>query len=231
MLAGNRYPGRGLLVGRTPSGRELVHLYWLTGRSAGSRNRRILRNPDDSLRTELIKPISGLDTSLLVYRAMAHRDGLHVTSNGVHTESVLDGLSVGVPLETVLAGLTYEPDPPLYTPRIMAATDPGARALVTLAIVRRRDGDGAYSLRSVFSYDDVAPGTGVCMTTYSGDGDPPPSYTGEPEQLPLAETPDANLEDYWRQLAGDNLVAVAVKHIDLDSGAFSLSVRNRYGGD
>ena len=226
-LRQNRYPGRGLIIGRTPSGRELVHLYWMTGRSVSSRNRRIVKDPDASLRTQLIDPGSVADPSLLVYRAMACRHQLHVTSNGVHTETVLDALAAGDGMQSALQQLTFEPDPPLFTPRIMGATDPAGDSHAVLAIVRTLNGDPEVALRSVFCYSSLPPGVGACLTTYADDGDPPPTSSGEPALVTVAETAAENLSRCWQMLPQDKLVAVAVKHIDQATGGFSVTARNR----
>lgn len=221
------YPGRGLVVGRDSAG-DWLQVYWIMGRSENSRNRRFVAE-GGTLRTEAVDPSKLADPSLVIYEAMLERPGLYGVSNGDQTRTVFDALEKGRSFEDALAGREREPDAPHYTPRISALLDltRGSPALA-LSILRANDADPAATDRTHFRPAPPPPGLGLGLTTYRGDGDPLPSFRGDPLWLPLAGGAEDVLERFWQALDAANRVALAVKRVPAAGGAGGLFVRNRF---
>lgn len=228
-VATNPYPGRGLVVGRSSADDAWLQLYWIMGRSAQSRNRRFVVD-GDSLRTEPVDPAGIEDPSLIIYEAMLERAGRYIVSNGDQTRTIHDALEGGGTFAGALETREREPDAPNYTPRISALLDVGGDAPeLRLSILRANDVDAALTDRATFQVAAVPAGLGVGLTTYEGDGDPLPSFRGEPLWFPLDGEPDAILDRYWSGLDADNRVALALKRVPDGGGASELLIRNRHG--
>ncbi|HTX86833.1 MAG TPA: IMP cyclohydrolase [Candidatus Nanoarchaeia archaeon] len=227
-LAKNPYPGRGLIVGLSNGGRYLVQVYWIMGRSENSRNR-VFVVEGGSLRTALADDSKTADRSLIIYRAMAERSGLFVVSNGDQTDDVIAGDVGGMFFEQSLRNRVNEPDAPNFTPRITAifstrSVDPVAEILI---LKRSQIGNGCD--RFLYRYDDLRPGVGYCVTTYSGDGNPLPSFCGEPYLLPTRGSIDEVAKMMWNSLNEENRVSLAVKFIKAPDGESSeIRVINKY---
>ncbi len=224
----NPYPGRGLIVGRAASEEAWLMVYWIMGRSVSSRNRRFVASGTE-LRTEPIDTSQMADPSLLIYDAMLELPGLYLVSNGDQTRTIYEALQAGRSFDDALATREREPDAPHYTPRISAMLDLRAHlGAVTLSILKANPCNPAYTDR--FTYRPATPvsGFGWGLTTYSGDGNPLPSFQGEPLLLPLQGSPEDVLESYWSALNAENLVALAVKHINAADGSSRILVRNHY---
>lgn len=228
-VAENRYPGRGLIVGRASAGDAWLQLYWIMGRSAQSRNRRFVAD-GPVLRTEPVDPAGIEDPSLIIYEAMLERPGQYLVSNGDQTRTIHDTLEVGGTFEEALATREREPDAPNYTPRISALLDlsdelPG----LWFSILRANDADPTRTDRVTTQSSGVADGLGLGLTTYEGDGDPLPSFRGDALPFPLDGGPEELLDRYWSALDSDNRVAIAVKRIPDGGGASEILIRNRHG--
>ncbi len=210
-LADGTYRGRGLALGRSPDGASAVIVYWITGRSERSRNRRLAESADGTVRTEFVDAGRGDDPALVVYPLLMSRGGTHVVSNGEQTRPVLDVLCAGHTLERALQAWTAEPDE-LATPRITGVVEAGAPAACRLGVVRERTEDGrAVTERSVFACDALPPGSGRCVTTYAGGpGDPEP-FAGEPLCVRFDADPEATCERFREALAGPLLVSVIAR--------------------
>ena len=235
------YPGRGLAVGRTADGAAGVQLYWTMGRSTGSRNRRLVHEPDGSVRVVVADAATGVqrgDPSLLLYRALCavrHGDGrvTHVVGNGDQTDTIAAGVSGGESFMAAFSRRDVEPDPPHYTARIAGALTVGGGGGgpgCALAIVKTTGGDPPGTSHQHFSYHRIRPGWGYCITTYEGDGSPLPPFAGEPFPLPVADEPSRAVTELWELLDRDNRVAAAAKFIDLDGGAVRIELINRHPG-
>ena len=225
-LRQNPYPGRGLVVGRSSIDHGWVMLYWIMGRSAHSRNRRFVVQ-DGTLRTAAVDPQLVTDPSLIIYEAMLELPGLYLVSNGGQTRTLYETLSTQGTFEMAMASWEREPDAPHYTPRIsalLALTPPQ----VTLSILKANPVDPACTDRYVYRPALPSEGLGVGLTTYRGDGNPLPSFTGDPPLLPCAGSPEGLLNTYWEALDANNRVALAVKYIPAQGGVSTLMVRNRY---
>ena len=234
------YPGRGLAVGRTADGASGVQLYWTMGRSTGSRNRRLVHEPDGSVRVVVADAATGVqrgDPSLLLYRALCavrHGDGrvTHVVGNGDQTDTIAAGVSGGESFMAAFSRRDVEPDPPHYTARIAGALTVGGAVggPGELAIVKTTGGEPPGSSHQHFCYHRMRPGWGYCITTYEGDGSPLPPFAGEPFPLPVADEPRRAVTELWELLDRDNRVAAAAKFIDLYGGAVRIELINRNPG-
>ena len=225
-LADNPYPGRGIIMGRTPDG-DIVQIYWVMGRSQSSRNRILEEMPGNHgwVRTRVADP-SGFpgDPSLLIYTAMAEENGNYIVSNGAQTDAVMrDGISV-------LEGSywRYEPDSPNFTPRITGQIYRGGwQSYFELVMLRKSPFDETSDIFKSF-YHEIAPGFGYFISTYEYDGNPLPSFCGEPQLLPIESIePEIIAQNYWSVLNEDNRVALVVKVIPPE-GQSKIAIINRH---
>jgi len=227
-LQQNRYPGRGLVLGRSEDGDAWLQLYWIMGRSANSRNRVFVAD-GATLRTEPFDASAVLDPSLVLYDAMLELPQVYLVSNGDQTRTLCDALRRGGSFEGALSTREREPDAPNFTPRISGMIDlRGPEPEFALSVLKANRADSARTDRHAFRPAPPAPGLGLGLTTYQGDGVPLPSFEGEPVLLPLAGPPEAVLARYWDALDGENRVSLALKRIPLRGGASSLLIRNRH---
>jgi len=228
-LRENSYPGRGLVLGRSAGGEAWLQLYWITGRSANSRNRVFV--PDGTaLRTEPFDAAAVEDPSLILYEAMLELERVYLVSNGDQTRTLRDALARGGSFEAALETREREPDAPNYTPRISGMIDlRGPAPAFALSLLKASRADPERSDRATFRPAPPPAGFGLGLTTYRGDGSPLPSFEGEPLWLPVPGTPDALLARYWDALAAAHRVALALKWIPLAGGPGRLFLRNRHG--
>ncbi|MCH8077833.1 MAG: inosine monophosphate cyclohydrolase [SAR324 cluster bacterium] len=229
-LAANPYPGRGIVLGRSEDGESWLQLYWIMGRSANSRNRRLVAE-GVRLRTEPLDPAAMEHPELVIYTAMDEHAGMAVVTNGDHTGSVIEALRAGRDYRDALGAREREPDAPNYTPRIAGGIDgggiDGGGGTAWLAILKADPGDPARTVRAYYQYEALEPGFGWCLTTYAGDGNPLPPYEGAPRPFPLPGAPENLAEAVWGLLNRSNRVALALKI--MRSGAeSSLTVINAY---
>jgi hypothetical protein len=182
-----------------------------------------------TLRTEAVEPSKLADPSLVIYEAMLERPGLYLVGNGDQTRTAYEALARGESFEAALATREREPDAPHYTPRISGMLDlRGAAPALALSILRASDADPAQTDRTSFRPAPPPPGFALGLTTYEGDGDPLPSFRGDPLWLPLEGGPEQVLERYWDALDRANRIALAVKRIPAAGGPSALLVRNRH---
>lgn len=229
----NRYPGRGLVLGRNTSGGngqgDWTLVYWIMGRSENSRNRQFVAE-GGVLRTQAFDPRLVVDPTLIIYEAMLELPGIQLVSNGDQTRTLCDALSSGGSFEQALAGRAHEPDAPHYTPRISGMLDLRAgQPQLSLSILRSNPHDPSLTDRTFFQLAAPPPGIGRCITTYAADGNPLPSFSGEPLVVPCEGRGSDILQCYWQALDADNRIALAVKTLAADGSCKELLVRNRHG--
>jgi hypothetical protein len=200
-------------------------LYWIMGRSLHSRNRYFVVE-GGTLRTAPVDLQLLTDPSLIIYEAMLELPGLYLVSNGAQTRTLYETLSTGGTFDEALAPWQHEPDAPNYTPRISAMLML-AQQQVTLSILKANAVDPTYTDRYTYRPAVPAQGLGVGLTTYCGDGNPLPSFAGDPLLLPCAGSPEDLLDMYWEALDAHNRVALAVKHIPAQGGTGTIIVRNK----
>ena len=227
-LATNPYPGRGIVVGIDRTGGYMVQVYWIMGRKENSRNRVFGIGDNGRLFTEAADPSKVTDPSLIFYNAMREVGLYYVVSNGDQTDTVISALGPNTfSLDLALRGREYEPDLPNFTPRITAVSSiaKGRTALFMSVLRKSPFGEGC----DRFTYElTPAPGFGYCITTYSGDGDPLPSFSGDPVLMPLVGGIEEIANDYWVALNGENRISLAVKSIQISSGNSSIHIINKY---
>jgi hypothetical protein len=224
----NPYPGRGLALGRAAGGDWLL-VYWIMGRSENSRNRRFVAE-GATLRTEPVDAGKLADPSLVIYEAMLELPGVYLVSNGDQTRTLRDALAAGGRFEDALATREREPDAPHYTPRISGMLDlRGGAPALALSILRASRGDPALTDRTTHRPAPPPPGFALALTTYAGDGEPLPSFRGDPLWLPLEGDAGDVLARYWDALERSNRIALAVKRVPADGSPTSLLLRNRHG--
>jgi hypothetical protein len=226
-LKDNPYPGRGLVLGR--SGEDTwVIIYWIMGRSTNSRNRRFVVE-GGTLRTEPVDPALVKDPSLIIYEAMLDLPGTYLVSNGDQTRTMYETLGKGGAVEEALSTREHEPDAPNFTPRINGMLRfRGLIVEAVLAILKANPIDPALTDRYYYYPAMPAAGFGLGLTTYSGDGDPLPAFTGDPLVLPCLGKGEAVLETYWEALNRSNRVSMAVKEITNQGGRSRILVANRF---
>jgi hypothetical protein len=224
----NAYPGRGFVVGRSSSDEAWLMVYWIMGRSAQSRNRHFVA-AGETLRTEPVDPSLLADPSLLIYEAMLELPGIYLVGNGDQVRTLHDALLAEESFDTALATREHEPDAPHYTPRISAMLEMQKRpASLTLSILKANVVNPHDTDRFTYRPALLPAGLGVGLTTYLGDGNPLPSFSGDPLLLPCLGPVEEVLEAYWEALNPDNRVAIAVKHISEDCSKSQMVIRNRF---
>ena len=212
-LAENPYPGRGIVMGRTANNQAVV-AYFIMGRSENSRNR-IFENTEDGIRTKAFDESKMTDPSLIIYHPVRLLpNGLLVVTNGDQTDTIRDHIVQGHCYRHALNTRKFEPDGPNWTPRISGVMKPDGT--YNLSILKSLDGDPACCCRYFFEYDNPVPGTGHFIHTYQSDGDPLPSFQGEPRLVELsALTSDDLADEIWDSLNEDNKVSLYVWIKDL----------------
>ena len=225
-LAGNPYPGRGIILGLDATGEKAVAAYFIMGRSVNSRNR-IFREVGEGIRTEALDPAKLTDPSLVIYAPVRVLGNQTIVTNGDQTDTIHDFLAAGKTFEEALATREFEPDGPNFTPRISGLLiQSGESFRYKLSILKTGDG-GLSCRRFTFDYEAPVKGRGHLIHTYSRDGSPIPSFEGEPKEVELAGGIDEFTESLWQSLDQDNKVALFVRYIDLKSGTAETRIVNK----
>ena len=226
LLKGNPYPGRGIVLGRSADGKSAIAAYFIMGRSENSRNR-VFTVTEDGIRTEAHDPSKMTDPSLIIYHPVRQVGDSLVVTNGDQTDTVRDGLLAGKTFASSLHTREFEPDGPNYTPRISGLISPDGS--FKLSILKSADGDPGCCLRYFYTYDRPLAGEGRFIHTYMGDGNPLPSFEGEPERVTLdAPSAEALAEQLWEALNEDNKVSLFVRYTDLESGEYTQVIKNKF---
>ena len=226
LLKGNPYPGRGIVLGRSADNKYAVAAYFIMGRSENSRNR-VFTVTEDGIRTEAHDPSKMTDPSLIIYHPVRQVGDSLVVTNGDQTDTVRDGLLAGKTFSYALHTREFEPDGPNYTPRISGLLSPDGS--FKLSILKSADGDPGCCLRYFYTYDRPLAGEGRFIHTYMGDGNPLPSFEGEPERVTLdAPNAEALAEQLWEALNEDNKVSLFVRYTDLESGTYTQVIKNKF---
>jgi IMP cyclohydrolase len=227
-LSKNPYPGRCIIIGRSPNGRSLVQVYWIMGRSEGSRNR-IFMEEDGFLKTKLWDESKATDPTLLIYYPMRHLGSAHIVTNGDQTDTIYSALQRGGTFETALETRTFEPDPPIYTPRISGIIDAATPDEYKLSVLKPMSGDPDSVMRCYYNIVTPASGIGNCIHTYTLTADRQPApFKGDPYVVPLFDDIDETAKVYWTACDRDNRVALAVKFVDIASSTADLRVINKH---
>ncbi len=226
-LKGNSYPGRGIIIGKSPDGRHAVTAYFIMGRSVNSRNR-IFVEDGEGIRTQAFEPSKLVDPSLVIYAPVRVLGNDTIVTNGDQTDTIYQGLEKGQSFEQALRCREYEPDGPNYTPRISGLVHLENGGFdITMSILKSNDGDPDCCNRYTFAYDNPAPGEGRFIHTYMHDGNPLPSFQGEPKKVAVEGDIDSFAVTLWENLNEENKVSLFVRFIDLTTGKYETRILNK----
>ena len=221
LLRENPYPGRGILVSR-----DLVY-YFIMGRSANSRNR-IFVKTEDGIRTEAHDPAKLEDPSLIIYHPVRTMGDALVVTNGDQTDTIYEGMDQQLTFEQSLRSREFEPDGPNYTPRISGIlhVENGSYSYA-MSILKSNNGDPSSCNRYTFAYQNAKAGEGHFIHTYKCDGNPLPSFEGEPKLVQIPDDMDAFANMLWGSLNEDNKVSLFVRYIDIETGKYESRILNK----
>ena len=227
LLSANPYPGRGIMLGKSPDGKAVI-AYFIMGRSENSRNR-VFVTEGEGIRTQAFDPSKMTDPSLIIYAPVRVLDGKTIVTNGDQTDTIYDGLAAGKTFEESLRVREFEPDGPNYTPRISGMIEPAEGGFsIWMSILKSNDGDPSACHRYTFSYDVPKAGEGHFISTYQTDGNPLPSFAGEPIAVDIAGDIDTFTENVWNSLNADNKVSLFTRFIDFAAGTCETRIINKH---
>jgi len=227
-LRTNEYPGRGMVIGMSPDSKYYIQVYWIMGRSENSRNR-IFENDNGFIRTKAYDESKLTDPSLIIYYPAKHSGSCHIVTNGDQTDTIYDAINDGRDFENALNTRCFEPDSPNFTPRISGIIDlKDSMYAYSLSILKSYNNTPEFCIRHYYNYEHAVPGIGHCIHTYAGDGNPLPSFSGEPYELELFNDIDETAEFYWNSLNAENRVSILAKYINVEDGTFKIKVINKH---
>lgn len=224
-LKNNDYAGRGIVTGLSADGKKAVFAYFIMGRSANSRNR-VFREKDGEVVIYPFDESKVVDPSLIIYSPVRSEGKRVVVTNGDQTDTIVDFLRAGKTFEEALETRCFEPDAPNFTPRISAVLDFEKGYTYKQSILKSGDENGTVCNRYTFSYTPVA-GLGHFIHTYNHNGNPIPTFTGEPERVKIGGDIDAFTAEIWENLDKENKISLYVRYIDIESGAAESRMINK----
>ena len=219
------YHGRGIIIGKSPDGRKAVTAYFIMGRSENSRNR-VFVEDGEGIRTQAFDPSKMVDPHLIIYAPVRVLGNKTIVTNGDQTDTIFDEMSRGKSFADALRTRTFEPDGPNYTPRISAVVY--ADGSYQMSILKSADGNGDSVQRYFFDYPQPVAGAGHFISTYKHNGNPIPSFEGEPLRFACPRTIGDFAHDLWSSLNSDNKVSLFARVIDLDTGESGDMIFNKY---
>ena len=228
-LKGNSYPGRGIVLGRSADGKHAVAAYFIMGRSENSRNR-IFVADGDGLKTQAFDESKCTDPSLIIYSPVRVLGNKTIVTNGDQTDTIYEAMDHQFTFEQGLRARKFEPDAPNYTPRIsgIIRCEKGDFNYA-LSILKSAEGNPASCQRFTFSYENPLAGQGHFIHTYVGDGNPLPSFQGEPKLVAIPDDIDGFTSLIWDSLNPDNKISLFVRYIDPATGNATSKIVNRFG--
>ena len=224
LLKGNTYPGRGIILGTSEDGETAVAAYFIMGRSVNSRNRVFVEEPD-GIRTEAFDPSKLSDPSLIIYHPVRELGRSLIVTNGDQTDTIREYLERGETMEQALRTRQFEPDGPNWTPRISGLLCPDGSC--KMSILKSADPEGSACARIFFEYPAIK-GQGRFLHTYVCDGNPIPTFTGEPERVAISGDIDEFTAMLWDNLNPDNKISLFVRYTDLATGEFEQKILNKH---
>lgn len=227
-LSNNAYPGRGIIIGKSLDGKNAVTAYFIMGRSASSRNR-IFAVEGEGIRTEAFDPSTLLVApELIIYKPVRVLGKNTIVTNGDQTDTVYDGMSAGKTFEESLRERKYEHDAPNYTPRISGLMHiENGEFDYSMSILKSHYGNPDICDRHTYTFDGAVAGEGHFIHTYMGDGNPLPSFEGEPKLVEISGNIDEFTEMVWNNLNEDNKVSLFVRFIDIATGEATTKIINK----
>ena len=225
LLRDNPYPGRGIIIGETPDGSHAMLAYFIMGRSENSRNR-IFAEKDGEVYTEPYDVSKVQDPSLIIYAAIRQCGQNLIVTNGNQTDTIYEGLKAGRTFAAALESREFEPDAPNYTPRISGMLTFGAAFTYQMSILKSADAEGTACNRFTYKYAPKS-GLGHFLHTYVCDGNPIPTFQGEPERIAVCDCIDEMTERIWNSLNEQNRISLYVRYVDLETGAAENRLVNK----
>lgn len=226
-LQSNAYPGRGIVIGKSTDGKNAVTAYFIMGRSSNSRNR-IFAEEGEGIRTQAFDESKLEDPSLIIYAPVRVLGNNTIVTNGDQTDTIYDGMDKGLTFEQSLRSREFEPDGPNYTPRISGImhVENGAYDYA-MSILKSNNGDPSCCNRYTYTYDNPKNGEGRFIHTYMCDGNPLPSFEGEPKVVNIEGDIDTFTNNIWNSLNEDNKVSLFVRFIDIATGKYETRIINK----
>ncbi len=228
-LGSSTYPGRGIVVGRSADGEKAVAVYFIMGRSVNSRNR-VFVEDGEGIRTQAFDPSKLSDPSLIIYSPVRVLGNNTIVTNGDQTDTVYEGLDEGLTFEQSLESREFEPDGPNYTPRISALLQvENEKFTYSMSILKSDNGNPDACLRYTFAYNAPVAGEGHFIHTYLHDGNPLPSFEGEPTRvsIDISGGIDEFAGKVWDALDDDNKVSLFVRFIDIKDNTHETRIINK----
>lgn len=226
-LQGNAYPGRGIILGRTEDGTKAAAAYFIMGRSENSRNR-VFVTEGEGIRTQAFDPDKLTDPSLIIYAPVRVLGNKTIVTNGDQTDTIYEGMEKGLSFEESLRSREFEPDAPNYTPRISGVMHiENGTYSYEMSILKSNNGDPGSCNRFTFSYENCAAGEGHFIHTYQCDGNPLPSFEGEPKLVAIPNDMEKFANMLWMNLNEENKVSLFVRYIDIKTGVVQSMIKNK----
>ena len=223
-LKGNAYPGRGIIIGKTP---DAVTAYFIMGRSENSRNR-IFVEEGQGIRTQAFDESKLTDPSLIIYAPVRVLGNKTIVTNGDQTDTIYEGMDRQLTFEQSLRSREFEPDAPNYTPRISGILHiENGNYNYAMSILKSDNGCPDSCQRFTFAYNNPAAGEGHFIHTYKCDGTPLPSFEGEPKRIAVTDDIDGFTNLLWESLNEDNKVSLFVRYIDIAAGTYETRIVNK----
>ena len=226
IIKDNSYVGRGIIIGKSRSGEKAVTAYFIMGRSENSRNRVFIKQGDEVI----IHPFDASkveDPSLIIYSPVRAVKNSLIVTNGDQTDTIYDFINDGKTFEQALETREFEPDKPNFTPRISGMlTFDGGDFTYKMSILKSADESGSACNRYTFSYPALS-GLGHFIHTYNHDGNPIPTFTGEPERVKIPDDIDEFTNTLWSNLNEQNKISLYVRYVDLESGKYEARMINK----
>ncbi|MCR4843176.1 MAG: IMP cyclohydrolase [Eubacterium sp.] len=227
-LKGNSYPGRGIVVGLSPDGKHAVTAYFIMGRSENSRNR-VFVEDGEGIKTQAYDPAKLEDPSLIIYAPVRVIGSKTIVTNGDQTDTVYAGYQDGLTFEQSLRSRRFEPDEPNRTPRISAVLQvENGEYGYALSILKSSPLDHSACDRFTYSYESPVKGYGHFIHTYVTDGNPLPSFEGEPVPVEISDDIEEFTRTIWESLNEDNKVSLFVRYIDVATGEYETKIVNKH---
>ena len=226
-LSATTYPGRGIIIGKSADGKYAVTAYFIMGRSSNSRNR-IFVEDGKGIRTQAFDPSKLEDPSLIIYAPVRVLGNKTIVTNGDQTDTIYELMDKQQTFEQALRTRTFEPDAPNYTPRISGIMHvENGSYNYAMSILKSNHGDPSSCCRFTYAYENPAAGEGHFIHTYMGDGNPLPSFEGEPTLVGI----EGNIDDFagtiWENLNEENKVSLFVRYINIADGSFESRIINK----
>lgn len=226
-LKNNAYPGRGIVLGKTPDGKKAVAAYFIMGRSANSRNR-VFVEDGEGIRTQAFDPSKMEDPSLIIYAPVRVLGNKTIVTNGDQTDTIYKGMDKQMTFEQSLRSREFEPDGPNYTPRISGIMHiENGHYNYAMSILKSNNGDPKSCCRFTYAYENPIDGEGRFIHTYMHDGNPLPSFEGEPKVVGISGDIDAFTKEVWESLNEENKVSLFVRFIDIETGKYETRIVNK----